>query len=345
MRRDSTAARRAATHSPSTARLAADTLRAIREDQMIRATISASPFDTPLTLTGPLRAPKQMLAAQNYDGHDSIHDGATAAQLGFKGAPIEGPTHFSQLEPLLFSCWGQRLYEQGCISAHYKNMVVEGEEVRAALSGALGSTRVQISAEKKDATPVLEGSASLGPEHGETELSRRMAALGAPQKLVILRDVRVGDRGAEVERVRMGFGQHLGNMYPFTLADKLKKITELCAWSTPQGGRDSPWGRPIIPFEMVCVLAQYTSERSRFKLRTPHVGLFADLEIRMLKGPLFVDQDYFLEREIVALSESRRTESYWVRTRIRESDSGQPVAETLLNHAAMKDSFPDYARG
>jgi hypothetical protein len=32
-------------------------------------------------------------------------------------------------------------------------------------------------------------------------------------------------------------------------------------------------------------------------------------------------------------------------TRIRESGSGQPVAETLLNHAVMKDSFPDYAQG
>jgi hypothetical protein len=155
----------------------------------------------------------------------------------------------------------------------------------------------------------------------------------------------VGDRGAEVEHVRMGFGQHLGPLYPFTLADKLAKITERCAWSTPEGGSRSPWGRPIIPFEMISVLAQYTSERSQFKFRTPHVGLFADLEIRMLRGPLFVDQEYLLEREIVALSDSRRTESCWIRTRLRESDGDRPVAETLLNHAVMKDSFPDYERG
>ncbi len=34
-------------------------------------------FDTPLTLRGPLRQPRQMLADQEYGGHASIHDDAT----------------------------------------------------------------------------------------------------------------------------------------------------------------------------------------------------------------------------------------------------------------------------
>ena len=33
-----------------------------------------------------------MLATQEYDGHLSIHDDAMAEDLGFAGAPIEGPT-------------------------------------------------------------------------------------------------------------------------------------------------------------------------------------------------------------------------------------------------------------
>jgi len=40
-------------------------------------------------LIGPWRRPKQMLAAQVYDDHVSIHDDATAQRLGFKGATIE----------------------------------------------------------------------------------------------------------------------------------------------------------------------------------------------------------------------------------------------------------------
>ena len=83
-----------------------------------------SGFDTKIAeldgvLSGPLRAPKQMLATQEYDGHTSIHDDATAKKLGFKAATIEGPTHFSQFAPLGFALWGDRWMSSGCISAHY----------------------------------------------------------------------------------------------------------------------------------------------------------------------------------------------------------------------------------
>ena len=68
-------------------------------------------FDTPIardgdTLVGPFRAPRQMLAEQEYDGHTSVHDDATAGALGLPGAPIEGPTHFSQFDPLAVALWG-----------------------------------------------------------------------------------------------------------------------------------------------------------------------------------------------------------------------------------------------
>ena len=85
------------------------------------------------TLTGPLRAPAQMLAEQEYAGHTSVHDDETAAKLGLAGAPIEGPTHFSQIDPLAVEQWGQQWFETGCVSAHFLNMVVEGDEVRAVL--------------------------------------------------------------------------------------------------------------------------------------------------------------------------------------------------------------------
>ena len=51
-------------------------------------------------------------------------------------------------------------------------------------------------------------------------------------------------------------------------------------------------------------------------MRKPVVGLFADQEIRMHSGPLFVGQAYEIDREVVALSGSRRTESMWIRTRV-----------------------------
>src|SRR6266699_1658930 len=96
--------------------------------------VTAMLFTTEITVSGPLGLPAQMLADQEYDGHASVHDGATAASLGLAGAPIEGPTHFSQFDPLAVALWGQSWFERGCLSSHFRTMVVEGEEVQASMT-------------------------------------------------------------------------------------------------------------------------------------------------------------------------------------------------------------------
>jgi hypothetical protein len=287
-----------------------------------------------------------MLASQEYGGHTSIHDDAMAEKLGFRAGPIEGPTHFSQFVPLLAQVWGRAWFERGCFSAHYQNMVVEGEEVRAFVElPAAGATRTSAWAQKADGTAVLEASASLGPEHGSTLLDQRLAKLRPPEKLVILADLRVGMTGAEDERVRMDPDQNMGALYPFTLNEKLARITENSRWYSEPAA--TPWGRAIIPLEMVSVLVEYTGAKARFPVKGPAVGLFADQEIRMVDGPLFVGEDYVIRREIVALSESKRVESYWVRSRIYDADGKTLKAEMLLNHASLKHSYAGYdqARG
>ena len=297
-------------------------------------------FDTPLALCGPLRQPRQMLADQEYGGHSSIHDDAMAAKLGFRAGPIEGPTHFSQFVPLLAHLWGRAWFERGCLSAHYQNMVVEGESVRAFVEQpAPGATRTRAWAEKADGTPVLEASASLG--EGPTLLEERLAQLRPPGELLILADLRVGMTGRADERVRMDADQHMGALYPFSLLQKLERITEPSPWYHDAAA--SPWGRPIIPLEMVSVLAEYSNAQAGFPVKGPVVGLFADQQIRMVDGPLFVGEDYVARREIVALSQSKRTESYWVRTRLFDATGRTLKAEVLLNHATLKDSFAGYA--
>ena len=300
-------------------------------------------FDTPLYLCGPLREPKQMLADQQYSGHTSIHDDNMAEKLGFRAGPIEGPTHFSQFVPLLAEIWGRDWFERGCFSAHFQNMVVEGEQVRAFVERpAPGATRVRCWAEKADGTPVLEASASLGPDDGPSLLDERMARLHPPERLVILADLQVGMQGAREERVRMDADQHMGDLYPFSLNQKLERITENSPWYSQADS--SPWGRAIIPLEMVSVLAEYSSKLAAFPVKQPVIGLFADQEIRMVDGPLFVGEDYLIRREVVALSESKRTESYWVRSRIYSADGSQLKAEMLLNHATLKHSYADYPK-
>jgi hypothetical protein len=279
-----------------------------------------------------------MLAEQEYRGHASIHDDAMAERLGFRAGPIEGPTHFSLFPPLLQHIWGQAWFERGCLSAHYQNMVVEGEAVRAVADlPPPGATTTRVWAEKADGTPVLEASASLGPDHGKTLLEQRLAALRPPGPLVILADLRVGMTGAADELVCMAPDQHMGALYPFSLTQKLAVITEPSPWYADPVA--SPWGRAIVPLEMVSVLAEYSSEQAGFPVKGPAVGLFADQEIRMVDGPLFVGETYLIRREIVALSESRRTESYWVRSRIYDGTGTTLKAEMLLNHATLKESY------
>lgn len=295
------------------------------------------------TLKGPLRSPVNMLTEQKYGGHKSLHDDAEAARLGIKAGPIEGPTHFQQFVPLLAEVWGKAWFERGCFSCHFLNMVFEGEKVRAEIDRPEpGSDSTMARAFKEDGLQVLEASATLGPDHGETLLEARMKKLRPAGELVILSDMKVGMTGATEERVRMGPDQHMGDLYPFSLAEKLKVITE----NDPAyaDAAASPWGRPVIPLEMVSVLGNYSSHQAKFPVKHPSIGLFADLEIRMIDGPLFVGEEYLLRREVVALSESRRVENYWIRTRFFDASGKRQVAEMLLNHGVMKASYPHYPK-
>jgi hypothetical protein len=297
-------------------------------------------FATEITLTGPLRSPAQMLQDQSVDGHASVRDSREAAALGLLGAPIEGPTHFSQFDPLAVALWGRAWFEQGCISSHFRTMVVEGEQVQASLT-TTGPATARIEAHKVDGTPVLVGTASVGLDRGDTELDRRRSARGDPGELFIIDLLEVGMR-SDGHEASTSHAERNGSGYPFSLAEKLERITEPHPWYTPEGGASSPWGRAVVPMEMISVLANKSG--AGWPVRSPAMGLFLDLEIRLLDGPVFVDQRYALEREVVGLGQSRRTESYWTRTTLTDVDTARPAAEVVLHSGVFKESYPGYPK-
>jgi hypothetical protein len=234
-----------------------------------------------------------MLHAQTYDSHASIHDDVTAQKLGFKAGTIEGPTHFSQFEPLAEKIWGTDWFETGCISAHFRNAVFEGEEVQAIFDTPRVNERTaSIRMTKRDGTEVLRGTASVGGDGTETALYQRLRELKPLADPVLLRDIKVGMKTPR-QTVRMDFDQRMGDLYPFSLREKLKAITEPSQYYS---GKNNPWGRPIIPFEMLAVLFRYRASKDRLPIRGPVVGLYADQEIRLLGGPLFVGDEYITER-------------------------------------------------
>ena len=302
--------------------------------------MSDAAFDTPISLVGPLRAPAQMLAEQDIGGQTSVHDDDTADKLGLAGAPIEGPTHFSQFDPLGVCLWGQRWFEDGCVSAHFLNMVVEGEKVRAALtpSSATGAT---IGAEKADGTPVLTGTASVGADEPTGLDERRRRGLSDPGTLHIIDQLSIGmetHSGGDEVIVTMGFDEHNGPLYPFTLQQKLDRITEPSGWFDAQAS--NPWGAPIVPTEMLSVLAHKAGPR--LPVRRPSVGLFIDLEVRYVDGPVFVGRPYRLDHQVVGLGQSRRVESWWTETTLTDVDTGVHAATVLLHQGVFKASYADY---
>jgi hypothetical protein len=291
-------------------------------------------------LSGPMREPRQMLAVQEYDGHASIHDDATAQKLGFKGGTIEGPTHFSQFAPLGVALWGERFLSHGCLSAHYRAPVYEGEAVQAHLRRPDdGATQAEIWMLRADGTEILRGTASVGPDFPPSALETRLTELTPLAEPVVLADVEVGMTSPRIP-VRMDADQHMGALYPFSLAQKLEKITEPSTW---YGAANNPFGRAIVPFEMISVLMQYTSRGWNFPSRGPAVGLFADQEIRLLEGPVFVSEPYEVVREAIFMSGSRRTESLWARSTLYAAGTDRAVASMILNLATMKETYARYA--
>jgi len=290
------------------------------------------------TITGAWRSPAQMLDDQHYDGHVSVHDADAAAKLGLAGAPIEGPTHFSQFDPLAEHMWGKRWFERGCISAHFRTMVIAGEQVQASLTPGDDPSFARIEAHKPDGQSVLIGTASIND--APTELDARRAKLGDPGELFVVDRLEIGQRSSDGDVVTMIRADSNGDLYPFSLDQKLARITEPHRWYTADGGAASPWGRAIVPYEMISVLAMKSG--SRFPVRTPSLGLFLDLEIRLHGSPLFVDQPYVVGRQIVGLGQSRKTESYWSLTTLTDQTTGELAATVVLHSGVFKASYPGY---
>jgi hypothetical protein len=147
----------------------------------------------------------------------------------------------------------------------------------------------------------------------------------------------VGDRSAAPVTTSVDLTTPNGDLYPFSLEQKLDAITERSEWYRSER---NPWGRPVLPVEMVSVLTQKTG--TDFPVRGPSIGLFLDLEVKLVAGPIFVGHDYVLEREVVGLGQSRRTESHWVRTDVTDAETGALVAQVVLHSGVFKESYAGY---
>jgi hypothetical protein len=154
-------------------------------------------------------------------------------------------------------------------------------------------------------------------------------------ELFIVDRLQVGWVSSPIE-TSMDFEDSNGNLYPFSLRDKVAKMTERSPWYVP--GEPSPWGRAVVPTEMLSVLAHKGGVH--LPVRGPAVGLFIDLEVKR-HAPVFVGEPYTVTHEVVGRGQSRRVESYWTRSRLTAAD-GSPVATVLLHQGVFKASYAAY---
>mmetsp|Transcript_19286 Transcript_19286/g.54483 ORF Transcript_19286/g.54483 Transcript_19286/m.54483 type:complete len:345 (+) Transcript_19286:65-1099(+) len=313
-------------------------------------------------LAGEWRRPHNDLQQQEVGGgHKAIHDDATAAEAGFAAAPIHGTVHWSQFTPLLLQAFGPAWFETGSISVHFANIVGHLQPVRAFVGRPVAgkaAQQVDIWMEHMDGRVVLEGTAGVGLKPGEatTMVQSKIAGIKPVKGNLVLVRHPVGTTSLNEETAKIEHDSRIGPLFPFTLKKKLEIITEFHPWFTKEGGSKSPWGRAVLPPESLnqimlgmCgtkVGARWPAVEADRWLhqamagRTP-VGFFGGCEVIIHSGPVFVDEEYKITRELVGKGEISKAEFRWMRTLLRDR-SGKLVAEMTLQDMMLKSSVKGY---
>jgi hypothetical protein len=284
--------------------------------------------DLSQAIAGPVREPRNRAA--HVAG--SIHDDATASKLGFRGGTVAGSVHMDQFPPLLLEAFGPAWFETGTLSLYFKFATTDGEPVQAFVERpAPGAADAQVRAwmTTPGGTLIAEGTASAGQPAEPTALFSRDLRPADPGQLRILSALRPGDSLGDLHCSVSGADQRA------IISEG--GITEPLDWYSGP----SPWGGPIAsPSRIVSLLYRDLLAKPKQEMG-PHVGLFGAIEIRFRSGPVFADQPYRVTGEVVALTDSPKTEGLWYDSHAT-ADDGTPVADMRMYHRQLKASSPKY---
>jgi hypothetical protein len=278
-------------------------------------------------LAGPVRRPRNLAAGIA----GSIHDDATATALGFRGGTVAGSIHMDQFPPLALRAFGNGWFEDGSLSLYFRHATTDGEPVRVFLDPPPRQRDVQTRAwaTTSDEVVVAEGTAGRGQPAEQSALRSRDLRPVDPAQLRILAGLGPGATLGEVttspdgERQRRRIAQD--------------GMTEPLDWYTGP----SPWGGPIAaPSAVVDLLYARLLDDAKASMGE-HVGLFGAIEIRFGSGPVLLDGRYRVTGEVVAVSQTPKTEVLWFDSRAYGED-GELVADMRMMLRQLKQSSPLY---
>jgi hypothetical protein len=280
------------------------------------------------TITGPVRSPRNLAATIA----GSIHDDATAMTLGFRGGTVAGSVHMDQFPPLLLEAFGDHWFETGSLSLYFRHATTDGEPVQAFLhrpERGGPDAQVRAWATTGEDTLVADGTASVGSPLVASALHSRDLRPVEPGDLRILSGMKPGDA--------------LGDYHLSVNADRQYSVITQGAMTEPLDCYTgaSPWGGPIASPSAVVGLLYTRLLADAKESMGAHVGLFGAIEIRFRRGPVFLDRSYRVTGEVVALSQTPKTEVLWFDSRAVDGD-GSVIAQMRMMLRQMKQSSPRY---
>lgn len=279
--------------------------------------------------TGP-RSPWNL----SIDSKGSIHDDATAADLGFRAGTVAGDIHLEQFGGILVDAFGQRWFEQGSLSLYFLNPTAHREPVEAILDlpspPPLNDIQVVARMSTPEGIPVAEGTASVGSFDAPSALTARERRPADPAALRMLRDV---TPGTPLDRqVRKPWA-----------SDQFRRLGDGSMTAPlPWYADSSPWGGPVCSPLTACRLLVAGVTESIERQCGEFVGMYGAIEVRNVNGPLLLDSEYEVTGRVLAVSESPKTEVLWFTTQARIPGDETVVAELMMMTRLLKDSSPLY---
>ncbi|MGI9325182.1 MAG: hypothetical protein ACR2PZ_08195 [Pseudomonadales bacterium] len=271
-------------------------------------------------------------AARNWSadaGEGSIHDDATAEELGFRGGTVAGDVHMNQFPPVLLQVFGQVWFERGNLSLSFKNATVDRERVQVFAEPRMaGAEQVKVWMEREDGLLVCSGTAAIG-DHSNSALRSKDLRSCSPDKLRILKRLQAG----------LSLGEYDVEATPEKQFERFDAnlISDPIDWYR----HSSPWGDVVAA---PCTLIQYLwgyPMQTLGQYVGESVGLFGAIEVGHVNGPFLLNRRYQLSSEVVCVGESPQTEFVWYDTTAR-NEAGEMVATMRMQSRVMKASSPEY---
>ncbi len=275
--------------------------------------------------SGPVRYPTNFSKASK----GSIHDDERARELGFRGGTVAGNIHFEQFPPLLEAVLGAEWGRNGNLSLYFLNPTSDMEPVQAFVGTPEprleGGLRAKVWMETPEGVRVCEGTAAVGPPDMDSELRNRIKAARPATDLRILASSKVGDKVTDIA----------SRQESEKTSPRVENVTEtldIYTDATILGG--------LVAAPSAAIDALRPVEGPLFNANGEFVGMFGAIELQFINGPIFIDRDYLCDAEILALSESPKTETAWFESTLKTVDGREPVAKMIMLTRLLKGSSP-----